>query len=171
MAATQYLRTALPRIFEEYEITSILDIPCGDAHWISACIPSHMRYAGGDIVDDIVTRNRERHGGLGSFERIDIVNSSLPKADLLLVRDCFIHLPNSMILTAINNIRRSQIKYLATTTFPTEQCVIDIEIGGYRPVNLTLPPFRLPPPEGLFIDEDGVTTNGKHIGLWRVSSL
>jgi hypothetical protein len=42
----------------------------------------------------------------------------LPKADLLMCRDCFIHLSDDMIALAIANILRSDIKYLLCAPMP-----------------------------------------------------
>lgn len=168
LAATENVRAVLPGLLSELGVETLLDVPCGDAHWITTCLPAGVRYIGGDVVPDIVDRNQKVRSHLGTFEVIDLVNDRLPAADLILVRDCFIHLPNHMILQAISNIRRADIGYMLTTTFPHETANGDIELGGYRPVNLTAAPFGLRAPGKLILDEDGVRKNGKHLGLWKL---
>lgn len=169
MAATANVRAALPDLLMDLGVKSLLDVPCGDAFWISACLPAGITYTGGDVVPELIQYNRLTKSQLGTFCVLDLVSSPLPTADLILVRDCFIHLPNHMIIEALLNIRRSDIRYLLTTTFPQEPVNQDIELGGYRPVNLTLDPFGLVEPDRLILDEDGVRQNGKHLGLWKLS--
>ena len=171
LAATTGPRAVLPGLIEQLGVHTLLDIPCGDAHWISTCLPEGVAYIGGDIVPELVERNRRTCASFGTFAVLDLVSDELPRADLLLVRDCFIHLPNAMVRKAIANIRRAPITYLLTTTFPNETTLTDIELGGYRPINLTLREFGLPPPLLVSLDEDGVRANGKSLGLWRVGEI
>lgn len=171
LEATALARETIGRIIAEHHVQTVLDIPCGDVHWIGSCLPPGVKYIGGDIVPDIVARNQAAHARLGEFKVIDIVNDDLPPADLLLVRDCFIHLPNAMVRKALANIRRAQIKLFLTTTFPGLASNQDIEIGGFRPINLELPEFGLARPLSVALDEDGVRKNGKSMALWRVSEM
>ena len=76
-----------------------------------------------------------------------------------------------MVRKAIANVRRSGARYLLTTHFVTKDANLDIEIGGYRPVNLCAPPFFLPEPLELVNDFDGVNRNRKHMALWRCKDL
>lgn len=168
LAATENVRAVLPGLLFDLGVETLLDVPCGDAHWITTCLPACVRYIGGDVVTEIIDRNRKARPLFGTFEVIDLVKDPLPAADLILVRDCFIHLPNHMVLQAIANIRRADIKYMLTTTFPNDPPRADIELGGFRPVNLSAAPFGLPVPERLILDEDGVRKNGKHLGLWKL---
>ena len=168
MEATEGIRVTLPRLISELNVLTLLDLPCGDVHWISRCLPPSIRYLGGDVVPDIIERNRKALPELGTFQVIDLATDPLPEADLILVRDCFIHLPNRMILKSIANIRSAKIRYFLSTTFPNESTNQDIEIGGYRPINLVAPPFGLPAPERYVLDEEGSSQSGKHLGLWKM---
>jgi hypothetical protein len=166
MAASANIRAALPRLLRELNVRTLLDAPCGDAHWISTCLPTDVRYIGGDIVAEIIERNRTEWSGLGEFLVMDLVSDDLPEADLILVRDCFIHLPNAWVRKALANIQRAKIGYLLTTTFPDLVANADIEVGGFRPVNLQASPFNLPPPERLVVESESAF---KQLGLWRLS--
>ncbi len=168
MAASANVRTALPGLLRELGIRSLLDAPCGDAYWISTCFPPDVRYIGGDVVPEIIERNGTERGGLGEFRVMDLVSDDLPEADLILVRDCFIHLPNAWVRKALANIRRARIGYLLTTTFPDLGANADIEVGGFRPVNLQAPPFNLPRPERLIVESESAA---KQLGLWRLSEV
>lgn len=169
--ATQLLGAALPDLFARLQVRSLLDIPCGDAHWILQALPGGIAYTGGDIVPALVEKARTEKGHLGRFEVLDLVADDLPRADLVFVRDCFIHLPNAMVRKAIANVKRSGARYLLTTQFLADVSNGDIEIGGYRPVDLCKAPFSLPAPLTLLDDFDGVHHNGKHMALWNCEDL
>ncbi|OWP85211.1 hypothetical protein BWK59_01325 [Flavobacterium davisii] len=54
---TKIIRKEIERIINNYEIKSILDIPCGDFYWMNKVNLKSIRYIGGDIVDDLIKRN------------------------------------------------------------------------------------------------------------------
>jgi hypothetical protein len=103
-----------------------------------------IRYIGADIVQDVVAHNRAAFPDL-QFELLDITRSNLPKVDLVFVRDCLGHLSDANVLQAIENIRRSGSRYLLATSFTKYQHNPDIDDGGWRCINLMIPPFNLKP--------------------------
>lgn len=134
-----------------------------------------VRYTGGDIVPEIIAEATRRHGTPGRrFLVLDLTRSPLPAADLLLCRDCLVHLSYADIAKAVANIRSSEIEYLLTTTFTKESRFTDIVTGDWRPIDLEAPPFSFPPPLEL-LDERCTEQNGafadKALGLWRVRDL
>jgi hypothetical protein len=77
------------------------------------------RYIGCDIVPELIETTRRRHGRPDrEFHTIDLCNEPLPDADLLLCRDCLIHLSEEMNLLALANILGSNVRYLLATTYP-----------------------------------------------------
>lgn len=175
LAATEELRRLLPPLLTELGVTELLDVPCGDFHWMAQTDLSGLRYTGGDIVPEMIARNREEHGCDGvRFQVIDLIKGPLPRADLVFCRDCLVHLSNAHIAAALENVRRSGATWLLTTTFPDAPENRDIATGQWRKVDLTKPPFRLPPPERLIEEgREGVKGQmaGKMLGLWRVADL
>ncbi len=175
LAATEELRRLLPPLLTELGVTELLDVPCGDFHWMAQTDLSGLRYTGGDIVPEMIARNREEHGRDGvRFQVIDLIKGPLPRADLVFCRDCLVHLSNAHIAAALENVRRSGATWLLTTTFPDAPENRDIATGQWRKVDLTKPPFRLPPPERLIEEgREGVKGQmaGKMLGLWRVADL
>ncbi len=128
-----------------------------------------VAYFGADVVPEIIERNRTEFAGSDrKFLVLDLVKDELPTVDVLLVRDCFIHLPNKMILRALQNIHHTSIRFLVTTTYGEVSENIDIELGGFRHLNLQMPPFNLPEPEQLHREVEG---SGKSMGIWKVSDL
>jgi hypothetical protein len=136
---------------------------------------SGVRYTGGDIVPEVVVDAARRHGTRERrFLVLDLTHSPLPQADLLLCRDCLVHLSYTDIAKTIGNIRSSEIEYVLTTTFTAESEFHDIVTGDWRPINLETPPFSFPRPVEL-VREQCTEQNGafadKALGLWRVRDL
>ena len=78
------------------------------------------------------------------FQVLDLVTTIPPQADLVLCRDCLVHLSANDILKALRNIVASGARYLLSTTFVDRTASGDIVIG-WHPVNLQLPHFRCRP--------------------------
>lgn len=175
--ATARLRSELPRILQRLGCRTLLDIPCGDFSWLSAASLPIERYIGGDIVPALVARNAERFGAshpFAEFRVIDVTEDSLPAADVILCRDCLVHLPYASISKALRNLSRSPIRYAMLTTFLGNRANVDIDLGDWRPLNFENPPWSLPPPELVLLEgcteEDGAYAD-KALGVWPVSQL
>lgn len=171
---TAVLREELPRLLRRLGVTTLLDLPCGDANWISSIPLPGVDYLGADLVPEVIERNRVRHGAPHRFDVLDLLTSPLPPADLLLCRDCLVHLSFTDVQRAIANIRQSPVTWLLTTTFPAQSRNDEIITGDWRPINLEQAPFTLPAPDLLLnercTEQDGLFAD-KSLGLWRVSDL
>jgi hypothetical protein len=170
MEATSLLRAALPKLLTTYKCRTLLDIPCGDAYWISRTLTGEINYIGADIVPELVERNRASYPAFGRFEVIDLVSDELPCVDMIMIRDCFIHLPNRMVSIAIENVKRSDARYVLVSTYPHRADNIDIEIGGFRAIDLEKAPFSLPKPLEVIVETEGIVS-GKSMALWDVKAL
>ena len=147
MDQTESIRRTLPLITKQYAITSILDIPCGDFHWMQTIPLPKIEYIGADIVEKIIENNiRQFSTESRKFISLDLTKDPLPYADAIFVRDCFIHLSNNLISRAIENIKASKSKYLITNTFKDVSTNTNIKTGTWRRVNLQISPFNLPSP-------------------------
>ncbi len=151
---TRNIRYKLPGLLRKYHIKSILDAPCGDFAWMrNVTFDSETSYIGADIVRELVERlqaefsSPQRH-----FMQLDVISSELPKVDILICRDCFIHLSNSQVLEALGNFARSDIKYVLTTTYKFGRINTDIATGQFRVINLQAAPFSLPRPIETIVD-------------------
>ena len=169
---TTRIALMLPLLCREYNIKTILDIPCGDFNWMRFVKLSSLSYHGADIVPALVERNISAYTSENiRFFIADVIRDDLPKVDLILSRDCFVHLSDKHVLRAIENIKRSNSGLLLTTTFPEHQNS-NIVTGSWRPINLEREPFSFPVPlslinEGFHTGEIG----DKSLGLWRISDL
>ena len=172
---TKTLIDALALLIRELHVSTLLDLPCGDLSWMRYLDMPELSYIGGDIVPEAIAANRMRFSSPSrSFHVLDVTGDDLPAADLLLCRDCLVHLSFADARAALVNIARSPITHLLATTFPGCRANDDIVTGDWRPINLELPPFSLPPPARL-IDERCTEGAGlyadKSLGLWRVDQL
>jgi hypothetical protein len=148
LAATEMIRASLPKLLQRLGVRTLLDAPCGDLYWIREVVAAgDFRYIGGDIVPALIAKlDAEIDDPKYSFQVLDIVADPLPKADLWLCRDCFIHLPTDMVCQALRNFYRSGIPYLLTTQFDFPRANAEIEVGDFRAINLRRAPFELPMP-------------------------
>lgn len=144
LSNTKKLREELPFVFAKYNIKSMLDIPCGDFNWMKEVDLSNINYTGADIVPTLIDINKNKYPNF-QFEVMDVTTSTLPKVDLVFVRDCLGHLSDQNALKAIQNIKTSGSKYLLTTSFTKWHYNSNIEDGGWRCINLLIEPFRLKP--------------------------
>ena len=167
---TEPLRRLLPGLLRELNATTLLDLPCGDFHWMQHTDLSGVRYIGGDLVGDLIERNRAKYASDGvTFQKIDLVNDTLPAVDAILCRDCLVHLSFDDAQAALANIARSGARWLLTTSFPSVTRNDDIVTGQWRPINLTLPPFNLPEPEQVIAENCTESEFAdKTLSLWPV---
>lgn len=172
---TAHIREQLPGLLKEINAASLLDIPCGDFAWMRYVDLDGIHYIGGDIVPGLIERNQTQFGGAHrEFRHLDLTADLLPRADMVLCRDCLVHLSSSHIWKAVANLKRSGCTWLLTTTFPDHDTHEEIEDGDWRLLNLELPPFGFPPPVSLL--NEGCTEGGgyypdKSLGLWRIADL
>ncbi|MBR0827018.1 class I SAM-dependent methyltransferase [Bradyrhizobium manausense] len=174
--ATSAIREALPPLLQKLGARSLLDAPCGDAGWIAAC-KLDVDYIGVDIVPSLIETNRRRAANgevAGRFIVADITGDELPRADLILCRDCLVHLSFENNGRAVARCRDSGARYLLVTTFPGWEKNEDCEDGDWRALNFERAPFNWPAPLELInerCDEGGGGWNDKSLGLWRLADL
>lgn len=172
LSQTAQVRRALPALLDEMDCRSLLDIPCGDFYWMRL-LDLDVDYTGADIVKELVDYNQEHYANEHRhFLRLDLVKDALPQADLVLCRDCLVHLCYDDIFQALSNIKASGSKYLLTTTYTQMERNHDTPTGSYRALGLHLPPFNFPQPLHL-IDEQCPDPGfeDKALGLWRIADL
>jgi hypothetical protein len=174
-AATEALRFSLPALLQREGVSTLLDAACGDANWIRATQLPLQVYIGMDVVPGLIARNRETAGPEGQvFLLGDITRDPLPRADLVLCRDCWIHYSYHYIWACLENFRRSGSRLLLTTTYRGLPANREMLTGQWRPLDLHLPPFAFPPADD-FLVEGACEVDGSQLtrglALWRLSAL
>jgi SAM-dependent methyltransferase len=175
LEATAEVRRILPELLRNLGATSILDVPCGDFFWMQHVDLTGIDYLGGDIVPDLIEANHRAHARPGvDFQVVDLISGPVPKADVIFVRDCLVHLSHYHVRAALANIARSGGTWLLTTTFPDTPSNADIATGEWRAIDLTKPPFNLPRP-AQYLAEGQSHLKGqkghKTLGLWNIADL
>lgn len=153
----------------------LLDAPCGDFTWASIIADAVDTYIGVDVVREIVERSQRLAASPDrTFLHRDLTSDPLPRADVILCRDCLVHFSFADIWRALRNFQQSGTRYLLTTTFIERDDNPDIITGGWRPLNLQRQPFGFPSP--LAVVDEGCRHSGgiyldKRLALWELASL
>ena len=169
LAYTENLRAQLPGLLADLGVRTMLDVPCGDFHWMSHVPLALDEYIGADIVPAMIRDNTQRHARADRrFMVLDIVRSVPPKVDLILCRDCLFHFPFALALKALQNFQASGSRYLLVTTF-FDGVNENVASGYYYRINLQAPPFNFPTPIRSIQDSPDQPT--RHLALWEFSAL
>lgn len=175
LTRTAKLRRELPLLLQEIGAGTLLDAPCGDFNWMKDTQLNVEQYVGADVVPDLIARNQKLYGNSQTrFALLDLTRDKLPRVDVILCRDCFIHFSYRHISAALSNFKRCGSTYLLTTSYPAWHTNEDIHTGDFRRLNLTLPPFNFPPPLRQIHEkspEEEARFFGKILGLWKLSDL
>jgi len=160
-ATTREFRVFLEAFLQDHGITSIVDAGCG--HWPTGYQRlmnwQGVHYHGIDIVPYVVNENQAHFANTRVLEdrglasaKCDIGSACgvLPCADLLLVKDVLMHLPNAAVLEFLQNSinvqpSRYRMVMLVQNSIPASMPVrqmVDIEAGQLLPFNISGPPFN-----------------------------
>ncbi len=173
--STRVLRRELPKALRQLDARVLLDIPCGDFTWMEQVDLRGIEYIGGDIVASIVERNQRLHADKARrFVQLDLTRDALPDADVLLCRDCLVHLAHVNIRRVLATVARSNIRFVLMTSFPGRGDNYDVADGDWRPLDFQAPPFSFPEPHLVIVEgceeEDGSYAD-KSLLAWRVKDM
>ena len=187
---TKLLREEIKKLIVKKGIKSVVDIPCGDFHWMKEIVFNFDSYIGGDIVEKAIETNNERYSNSRiKFIHFDLVNDTIPEGDLLIVRDVIGHFPLEDGKKIIENILKSKCKYLLSTTWANKRDNVwskcspgdvhreneGVDFGRFYPVNLMAAPFNFPE-ANIFLEEDVRVDNWdngnrKVLALWDLQKV
>jgi len=173
---TKHLREELPKLFEKFNITSVLDAPCGDFNWMRELMKSHpeIQYTGGDIVQPIINQLQATDTTDNQkFIHLDITLSKLPKADLMIVRDCLSHLEPQLVGDFIRNFANSDIKYLLVGTWHNDGSWTNVNLntGGVHPIDLFSEPYNFDPNVLYSIEDWWGEHRPRKLCLWSLDQI
>lgn len=172
---TARLVQELPGLWRRLGVQRVLDLPCGDFHWMRKVDLSGVDYTGGDIVPELVECNAAAYAREGvRFMVLNLIQGPLPPADAVFCRDCLVHLSFRDIRAALETISRSEARFLMTTTFTERPGNRDIQTGQWRPLNLQRAPFDFGPPEVLMPEgctEGGGAYRDKSLAVWPIERI
>lgn len=167
---TQNLRNELPLLFNQFEIRSIFDGPCGDFNWMQhVVIKAQLQYIGGDIVAPLVESNQSKYASDNvRFIKIDLTKDAIPTTDLMICRDCLFHLSFADIKLVLTNFVQSQTQFLLTTSYKNtgNWKNEDIITGHFRLIDLFSAPYQFST-SALYQIEDWLPPdNPRSLYLW-----
>ena len=172
---TEEIRALLPTLLGRFNIRSLLDAPCGDFSWMSKVDLGSCDYIGAEVVPELVASNKSKYEQPGRrFILADLRKDRLARSDLILCRDCLIHLSFRDAKAVLRNFRTSGSPLLLLTTDPSVKENRPVSTGGYRALNVRLPPFCLPEPLEIHRDRyppaqgEILIDPHKHLGLFQL---
>lgn len=147
LTSTKSIRYHLPIIFKKFKIKKIFDAPCGDFNWMSKIFPiNNIDYLGADIVDNLILINKKKYeNNKIRFQKLDIRLNKLPRADLMICRDCLFHFSYDDIFLFLKNFLNSDIKYILLTSHLNDKFKFknkNILTGDYRLIDFFSKPFN-----------------------------
>jgi SAM-dependent methyltransferase len=146
MAFTTVYRAFLQDFLAKNRIRSVVDAGCGDWQFSRSIDWTGIDYAGCDIVESVVREDQERYGAANvRFFRCDMVTTDLPAADLLIVKDVLQHLSFRDIQQFLKQLPKYKHVLIINDVDPVSFTTVnrDVETGGYRPLDMTHPPFDM----------------------------
>ena len=160
----------LPVWIRSLKTKSILDLGCGDFHWLKEIDLVGIEYDGYDIVQAAVERAKKHETKWRRFHHADILSVKLPKADLVICKDVLIHLPDDDVRGALQSIRAAGSRLLAATTYPGWPNLfrVGMKAGEFAPIDLEQEPFSLGTPVDMIEVPRKETNPRKYLALWNL---
>jgi SAM-dependent methyltransferase len=143
---TEPYRRVLEEFIAQNQITSILDIGCGDFVVMANVNMNNAKYLGVDIAAEIIKENLLNYRTKDiDFIQADILHFKPRKVDLIVIKDVLQHCSNGEIQQILRGIsKRSRFLIICNDTHHENFTInSEIEAGGYRPINLENEPFHL----------------------------
>jgi hypothetical protein len=176
LAYTANIRAALPGVMVRHGLTTILDAPCGDFHWMQTVqFAADVRYVGGDIVAAMAADLARKHAGPGrQFLQLDITKGPFPDHDLWFSRDCWFHLSYRDTARAIRAFLASTGRYALVSTHIKDgekpSVNKDISTGDARAIDLLSAPYGFCEPLER-IDDWVAPFHPRIMGLWSKDQI
>jgi hypothetical protein len=171
LRATVDIRERLPELLTRLDVRTMLDAPCGDLNWMRHIPLPVETYHGVDIVASVIEKNRQEYGNeQRDFAVADLTKDKLPYVDLILCRDCLVHVSFQDAADILENFRATGAQWLVINTYANVERNHNQFTGrNWRQLNMQLPPFNFPAPLESFPDGGEVDPN--RLGLWRLEDL
>jgi SAM-dependent methyltransferase len=144
--ATEAYRAVLAQLLPSADITSVVDVGCGDWQLGSLVDWSSVQYLGLDVVPAVIERNQSRFAKPGvRFELLDARLQPPPAADLLLAKDVLQHWSNADAAAFLRtNLRRYRYCLITNDVESTHwdgPVNQDVLLGEWRTMDVELQPF------------------------------
>eukprot|EP00884_Botryococcus_braunii_P014083 jgi/Botrbrau1/22676/Bobra.0132s0020.1 len=181
------IRGILRTVVSTYNIKSMIDLPCGAMVWMPLALEMlnedqpGFRYLGVDVAANVVTRLKKEltrypecpDDATWEFGVLDMATQPIPQGyELLFSRDALQHLSMNLVIDALENISKSQAKYLLVGSYVNSPGNFDVSMtpggGDMFPIDLRLPPFKLTKYLHYYNEH---TPDGKGMLLYEIKTL
>lgn len=172
------ITSKLPEAFKSLNINRLYDGACGDFNWMKDVVKYLDYYMGADIVEPLIQSNITKYEtDKVKFKVSNMITDVIENDnyDAIILRDVLVHLPDVYVISILNKLKSSGIKYLIATDFSKIQRNIDIEsFGLWRPTNLEIEPYNLGEPiyriteENQFYHWHSLSCNDKELNIWEL---
>lgn len=141
--STGSYRTFLQQILKRHHIRRVIDVGCGLWEHLGNVNWENIEYLGVDPVPTVIERNCRLSLPPNIRFQCGVVEdvSNLASYDLAIVKDVLQHLPNCTINELLKKLR--VVKYWLITNDVTTEANTDCSLGGFRKINMEMPPFDL----------------------------
>lgn len=145
-SVTKSYRHFLEQFIAENNVTKVVDYGCGDWQFSRLIDWGQAAYTGLDVVEAVVAKNRRQFQTKKiTFQTIEPGSTSLPKGDLLIVKDVLQHLSDREVKTFLAKVvPRFKFALITNCIWPAKDVNIPIKSGEFRPLDVRLVPFNAP---------------------------
>lgn len=144
-SVTKSYRKFIEQFIAENDIKKVVDYGCGDWQFSKLINWGEASYTGLDVVESVIEDNTKKYStDKISFKAIKPGQTSIPKGDLIIVKDVLQHLSEEDIRIFLDKVL-PKFKYALITNciLPTSDINAAIATGEFRPLDLRKAPFDL----------------------------
>ena len=131
-------------LIELSKAKTFLDVGCGDFQMFNNRLPNWMIYTGTDASEEAIRRASRRCNYATYSFHAKTIHSFWNTYDIVHIKDVLQHLPFDECKRILEHAKKIGRTVIVTNEYPP--CSHDIEPGGYRPIDVTLPPVSFEKP-------------------------
>lgn len=126
-------------------IKSVVDMGCGDWQFSQLIDWTGIDYRGFDVVSSVIEANQKKISSSTTWFHLAAGDGNdLPAANLLIAKDALQHWSNDSIKAFLPNLKKYIYCLITNCVNPNGETTNDnIENGGFRYLDLRLPPFSI----------------------------
>lgn len=110
----------IKNFISQNNISTVVDIGCGDFNVASKWLNKSISYSGIDIVQEMIDHHNDKYSTDNiHFYCLDVVEADLPDAELCLIREVLQHLTNEEVGIILNKVKK--YKYIIITEHVTKK--------------------------------------------------
>ena len=134
----------LEKFIKNNNVSSVLDLGCGDWQFSKIIDWTGIQYRGYDIVESVINENNKKYSSDNiSFHIFSDSFSILPKVDLLIVKDVLQHWSKETIDNFIPFLNKYKFSLITNCVGFDDTMNELVEDGGFSNLDLRLPPYNM----------------------------